>query len=310
MSAQRRVAVGATLFNKAAYFEDAVESLLAQTYRDFTLVLLDDASTDETPAIARRFADADDRVVFVRNEERVGMLENWRRAYYLAKEATPGLEYFAWGSDHDVWEPRFLERLVAELDSDPSIVLAYPRSTRIDDHGAVIREHRTTLDTVGIRSPLRRVFLASSQMVAGNIVYGLIRAEALEHAAVFRDVMYPDRLLVPELAVAGGFRFVPEQLWQRRFEWRDDRASRQRRAFWPGVAPWHAWLPAWVTHAVVLLRAHGPRAAGWYVAGFSVRIAELRRKRLRKRIVRRKRRLRAAAGRAARAVGIRRRRTT
>jgi glycosyltransferase involved in cell wall biosynthesis len=310
MSAQRRVAVGATLYNKAEYLTEAVESLLGQTYRDFTLVLMDDASTDETPAIARRFAEGDDRVTFVRNERRVGMLENWRRAYRLAKDATPGLEYFAWGSDHDVWEPRFLERLVAALDGDPAIALAYPRSVRIDEQGALVREHGTTLDTVGIPSPLRRLYLTSSRMVAGNVVYGLIRTEMLERACVFRDVMYPDRLLVAELALHGTHRHVPELLWRRRFEWRDDRPARQRAAFWPSGAPWHARLPAWVPHAALLGRLYGPRAGAAYAAGVSVRIAELRRKRLRKRIIRRRRLLRAAAGRAARTVGVRRRRAT
>ena len=310
MSAHRRVAVGATLYNKAEYLSIAVESLLAQTYEDFVLVLLDDASTDGTPSIARRYAEGDDRVVFVRNEERAGMLENWRRAYRLAKDATPGLEYFAWGSDHDIWEPRFLEALVAELDGDPSIVLAYPHSIRIDGQGVPVREHDTTLDTHAVHSPLRRVFLTSSRMVAGNVVYGLIRADALERAAVFRNVIAPDRLLIAELALRGSCRHVPELLWRRRFEWRDHRTDRQQAAFWPRGAPWYALLPAWVPHTAILSRAYGLRAAAAYAAGISLHVAKRRRKRLRKWAIRRQRRVRAAVGRAARAIGVRRRGTT
>jgi glycosyltransferase involved in cell wall biosynthesis len=310
VAAHRRVAVGATLHNKAEYLPAAIDSLLAQTYRDYTLVLLDDASTDDTPAIARRYADADDRVVFIRNETRVGMIENWRRAYHHAKNVTPDLEYFAWGSDHDLWEPHFLERLVATLDDDPSVVLAYPRSIRVDEEGGVIREHGTTLDTSGIPSGVRRLFLVSGQMVAGNVVYGLIRADALERAQVFRDVMYPDRLLVSELALHGAHRHVTELLWSRRFEWRDDRPARQRAGLWPAGAPWHAHLPAWISHVAVLGRAYGPRAAAAYGAGIAVRIGALWRKRGRKRLIRRKRHLRATAGRAARALGLRGRRTT
>jgi glycosyltransferase involved in cell wall biosynthesis len=306
MSAQRRVALGATLYNQAEYLAEAVESLLGQTFRDFTLVLVDDASTDETPSIARRFADADDRVVFVRNERRIGMLENWRRAHLIAKEATPELEYYAWASDHDVWEPLFLERLVAALDADPATVLAYPRSARVDEHGSFIREHRTTLETVGIASPHRRIQLVSSEMVAGNVVYGLIRADALERVGVFRSVLYPDRLLVAELALHGAHRHVEELLWQRRSEVRDGRLDRQRAALWPAGAPWHAHLPAWTSHAAILGREYGPRAAAAYVAGVSMRVAHIRGRRLRKRTITGKRRLRATAGRLARAAGVRR----
>lgn len=306
MSAHRRVAVGTTLFNRSAYLEEAVSSLLAQTYEDFTLALVDDASTDDTEAVARRLAATDDRVVYVRNEHRLGMLGTWRRAYTVSKEHTPALEYFAWGSDHDLWQPGFLERLVAAMDEDPAIVLAYPRSARIDEHGAVVREHKTTLDTVGVSSPIRRLYLVSSEMVAGNAVYGLIRADALERSGIFRDVLYPDRLLVAELAIHGAHRHVPARLWSRRFEVRDGRLDRQRAALWPDGAPWHARLPAWMPHAAVLTRTYGPRAGVTYTRGVAVRVAELRGKRLRKRVVRRKRKLRTTAGRLARAVGVRR----
>jgi glycosyltransferase involved in cell wall biosynthesis len=306
MSAQRRVAVGATLYNRAEYLPEAIESLLGQTYADFTLVLVDDASTDETPSIARRFAENDDRVVFIRNEHRIGMLENWRRPYALAKEVTSRLEYFAWASDHDIWDPRFLERLVAALDENPAIVLAYPRSARVDEHGSVIREHKTTVDTVGIASPHRRLYLVSSGMVAGNVVYGLIRTDALERVGVFRSVLYPDRLLVAELALHGAHRYVGELLWQRRFEVRDGQLDRQRAALWPEGAPWHARLPAWTSHAAILGREYGPRAAAAYTAGVSMRFAHIRGKRLRKRTIRGRRRLRATAGRLARATGVRR----
>lgn len=305
MSAHRRVAVGATLFNRSTYLEQTVSSLLGQTHEDFTLALVDDASTDDTEAIARRLARSDDRIAYVRNERRLGMLGTWRLAYRVAKDHTPGLEYFAWGSDHDLWEPEFLERLVAAMDEDPSIVLAYPRSARIDEHGAVVREHKTALDTVGVSSPIRRLYLVSSEMVAGNVVYGLIRAETLERAGVFRDVLYPDRLLVAELALHGAHRHVPELLWRRRFEVRDGRVDRQRAALWPGGAPWRARLPAWIPHAAVLAHIYGPRAGATYARGVAVRVAELRGKRLRKRVVRRKRKLRATAGRLARAAGVR-----
>lgn len=306
VSTHRRVAVGATLFNRSAYLEEAVSSLLAQTYEDFTLALVDDASTDDTEAIARRLARSDDRIVYVRNERRLGMLGSWRLAYRVAKDHTPSLEYFAWASDHDVWDPRFLERLVAAMDEDPSVVLAYPRSARIDEHGAFVREHRNALDTIGISDPIRRLYRVSSEMVAGNVVYGLMRADALERAAVFRDVLYPDRLLVAELALRGAHRHVPELLWHRRFEVRDGRLDRQRAALWPDGAPWYARLPAWMPHAAVLARLYGPRAGATYARGVALRVAELRGKRLRKRVVRRKRKLRASAGRMARAAGVRR----
>ena len=70
-----RVVIGATLYNHAAELPEALESILTQTYRDFALVLVDDASTDDTPAIAQRYAETDDRVCYERNERRLGTMQ-------------------------------------------------------------------------------------------------------------------------------------------------------------------------------------------------------------------------------------------
>ena len=53
-----RVIIGSPLFNHAKDFPEAIESILSQTFTDFALVLVDDCSTDETPAIAREYAGA------------------------------------------------------------------------------------------------------------------------------------------------------------------------------------------------------------------------------------------------------------
>ena len=54
-----RVIIGSPLFNHAKDFREAIESILGQTFTDFALVLVDDCSTDETPAIAREYAALD-----------------------------------------------------------------------------------------------------------------------------------------------------------------------------------------------------------------------------------------------------------
>ena len=107
-----RVVIGAILFNHADELREALESVLAQTYEDFALLLVDDQSTDETPAIAGEYAALDARVTYIRNAERLGMIGNSVRAFDLARERHPDAEYFAWSSDHDLWHPRWLQQMV------------------------------------------------------------------------------------------------------------------------------------------------------------------------------------------------------
>jgi Glycosyl transferase family 2 len=255
-----RAVIAAPLYSKADYLPRSIESLLAQTEGDFALLLVDDCSTDATQAVAERYAASDPRVTYHRNPERLGMIANKRRCYQLARERFPDLHYFAWGTDHDIWRPGWLEELTAALDEYPEAVLAYPRNVRIDGDGNVVREP-WVCDTLGQKSARRRVQRVCYGINAGTIVYGLYRAQALERAAVMRFVLNPDRLLMLELAAQGEFVQVPQVLWERRFVGLATTA-RQRAAFFPRGAPLSTRIPSWITHASVFLWTYAIRAAG------------------------------------------------
>jgi glycosyltransferase involved in cell wall biosynthesis len=252
------VVMGLPLYNRVDYLPEALDSLLAQTYRDFALVLVDDRSSDRTEEVARRYAARDRRIVYYQNKARLGMIGNWRRCFELARELYPGSRYFAWGSDHDVWDPRWMACLVAELEHHPEVVLAYPLNLRISETGEPIKGP-FTFDTFGVPSGLGRLRVALDGMSAGNMVYGLMRADAMARAGVFRHVMVPDRLLLAELSLYGQFKQVPEVLWRRRFGGLYS-AQRQRAAFFPDGAPLYSYLPWSIEHSASLawqLGAHG-----------------------------------------------------
>jgi glycosyltransferase involved in cell wall biosynthesis len=257
-SAAPRVIFGAPVYNAAPYLEEALGSLLAQTERDLRVVLIDDASTDGTAEMAAAIAARDERVSLHRNAVRVGMLENTRRAWAVARTAWPATPHWALGSDHDLWAPTWLEQLLDALERRPAAVLAYPRSCRIDSDGRVIPGLRTwRCETAGEADPWRRLRRAYRCMTAGDMIYGLFRAEALDRVGTYKPVLVPDRLLLAELALEGEFVQVPEILWQRRFVGLAD-LERQRRAFWPDGAPVHArQVPWWLTHAAVVAWKRG-----------------------------------------------------
>ncbi len=257
MTAPARAVVGIPLYNGAAHLDEALGSLLGQTDKRLALVLVDDASEDATADIARACAASDERVAFFRNERRLGLVDNWRRAFDLARELHPDTEFFAWGSDHDVWHPRWLQALGAELDAVPSAVLAYPLTVRVAPDGEPV-QRPWRFETRGRADPARRLMAAAAGMVAGDMVYGLFRARALADAGPFPRTLLPDRLLLSELALRGEFVQVQEALWQRRMTARST-IKRQRRLLFGGRPPRHAYLPWWFAHAQRLAR--GPRLA-------------------------------------------------
>ncbi|MBI2828463.1 MAG: putative sugar O-methyltransferase [Acidobacteria bacterium] len=245
------VGIGATLFNRAHYLREALDSLLTQTYRNFRLVLVDDASSDHTEAIAGEYAARDPRVRYVRHSERQGMVASWRHAFEEAT-AEASVRYFAWASDHDRWDPRWLETLVEAMEADPNLVLAYPFTRRLDADGRLLDKPPRLFETRGLTSLDERWLHVSREHVAsGDMVYGLMRPEAVRDAGIFRDVMCPDRLLVAELALCGQFRQVPEELWFRR-QFEEASVARQRTSLFAGRMPRGRWLPPWLQHGRTL----------------------------------------------------------
>jgi Glycosyl transferase family 2 len=251
-----RVVLGMTLYNNARHLPDAAASLLAQSYRNFALVMLDDASSDETPAVAQTLAAVDERIRYVRHDERAGMIPTWREVVQIATRDFPSAEYFAWVSDHDRWRSQWLARLVEALDANPSLVLAYPMTQRMEPDGTPVEKDLRMFQTVGLTDVRDRWREFCRRGIgSGDMVYGLVRVPALRTAGIFRDVMNPDRLLIAELTLQGPIAQVQEPLWVRR---RSAVASiaRQRSTLMAGSPPaWFAWPPT-LQHAYVITREY------------------------------------------------------
>jgi glycosyltransferase involved in cell wall biosynthesis len=260
MSADPRVVFGMPAYNRPDRLAQTLEPLLAQTCDDFALVIVDDRPTPEVKAIVDMYAALHPRITYEPNPVRLGMVGNWRKAFERSRALYPRSEYFAWVSDHDVWHPRWLEMLTAALDADPRLVLAYPQVYRVYANNDR-RRISDVVETAGMSRPEDRLVRAAVGMTAGNAIYGLFRARALEQAGVFRGVLLPDRQLIVELSLLGEFKHVPELLWYREvaggFSYK-----RQRQMFFPGGAPLHTHLPPILQHFGVLLWDLGVRGRG------------------------------------------------
>lgn len=251
------VVLGMTLYNNARHLPEAIDSLLAQTFSDFRLVLLDDASTDDTETIARSYVAKDSRVRYFRHDIRRAMIATWYEVAEIAQREYPSAPYFAWVSDHDRWHPTWLERLSAELDGDQGAVLAYPITRRMSQDGQEAEKGPRLFDTAAFpKLPERWHYFCRHGVGAGDMVYGLIRTDALRKAGIFRKVLRPDRLLMAELTLQGRIRQVPEILWFRR-QSNGTSVQRQRHTLvLPGEEPKWFSTPPWLQHTVALWDAY------------------------------------------------------
>src|SRR5690349_16638091 len=88
-----RVSVGVPVRNGERFLVETLESLLAQTYTDFELIISDNASTDNTEAICREYAARDPRVRYYRSPQDVGLANNYNSLFARSEG-----DYFKWAA--------------------------------------------------------------------------------------------------------------------------------------------------------------------------------------------------------------------
>ena len=244
-----RVTIGLPIYNGLNYLAETMDSLLAQTFRDFELVISDNASTDGTEAICRDYAARDPRVRYHRNEVNVGASANYNRTFELGRG-----QYFKWAAHDDLLAPTFLERCVAALDRDPAVVLAYTQAKAIDDKGQVVKvypgKHHFNAPTP--RERFYEFVLDPHPVVA---VFGLMRREALARTRLIGQYAGSDRPLLSEMSLLGKFHEVPEHLFFYRFHeeqsWGGNKSAQAQQAWYDPRRAGKVTFPQWR-----LLREH------------------------------------------------------
>lgn len=134
-----RITVHVPAYNYGRFLGDALDSLLAQTCTDWEAIVIDDASTDDTPAVVARYDDP--RFRFIHHDVNRGHVATYNEGIDLARA-----EYFVILSADDRYHPTFLERTLACFDAHPEVVLAYSDYEVIDERGEVRGTATMTLD--------------------------------------------------------------------------------------------------------------------------------------------------------------------
>lgn len=224
------VSLGLPVYNGENFLRAALDSILAQTYARWELILSDNGSTDTTPRICAEYAARDGRIRYYRHPFNMGASRNFNFTFDLARGPL-----FRWTAHDDVCHPELLERCVAAMLAHPEAVLCHPRTRVIGPDGAPLHD-----DPVRLRTDSPLVEQRFHDLICLDHscfqVFGLIRTALLGRTPLLGAFVGADRNLLAELSLIGPFHEIPETLFFRR-----DHPHTSTRQF-PGAKERLAWF--------------------------------------------------------------------
>lgn len=121
------------VYNGAVFLQSSIESCLAQTYTNWELIIIDDASSDDTPALAAVQAAGDKRIVVFRHEINRGLPSALNSGFRRARG-----EYLTWTSHDNDYRPHALERMFTYLQANPEVAMVYADYEVMDEGGCPV----------------------------------------------------------------------------------------------------------------------------------------------------------------------------
>ncbi|MEH2216754.1 MAG: glycosyltransferase family 2 protein [Nostoc sp.] len=203
---QPRLSIGLPVYNGEKFIKEAIDSLLAQTFEDFELIISDNASTDKTEEICRAYAEKDKRICYYRNDQNIGCARNFNRVFKLSSG-----EYFKWAAYDDLHAPDFIKKCVEVLDQDPSIILCHSQTYFIDEEGSFLQNYNIKLKADALKPHKRFNELLTKHLCYQ--CYGVIRSNALRMIPQMGGYGNADGILLLRLGILGRFYEIPEYLF-------------------------------------------------------------------------------------------------
>jgi glycosyltransferase involved in cell wall biosynthesis len=227
------VSVGLPVRNGEHRLTGVVKSVLGQDHENIELIISDNASTDGTEEVCRELARGDSRIVYVRQPENVGLLNNFIAAMRRANGT-----FYRWVGDDDWLAPTCVSRCLEAYAADERLVLV---TTQVNFVGVDGTTQSAPYKGSGLSSddPADRFVewlrLLNSSYLVMDPLYGLMRRSAIANIPR-KNMLREDQIFAAKLALAGPWAHVQEVLAQR--GWADETRPRLARRL--GVPVWQA----------------------------------------------------------------------
>ena len=208
------VSIGMPVYNGERFLNEALDSLLAQDYVNFELIISDNASTDETQEICLKYTARDKRVRYYRSKMNMGAAWNFNRVFELSSG-----DYFMWASHDDLWDPRYIEVCLEGFKLSDKVILSGTMCRSIFETGELmfIDQGFSTigLDPASRFKHYKRIIHGGNHI--GGIFYGIYKRSALSKVMPAKKLVGNDHVILAGLCFQGEFFTANEVLFVKRF---------------------------------------------------------------------------------------------
>lgn len=204
------IVIGLPVYNGENFLEQAIASILSQSFTDFQLLISDNASTDATEAICRHYLKQDSRIKYHRHPNNTGAVPNFNFVFQPGKAP-----YFKWAAHDDILEPDYLRQCIDILERDPTLVIAHCPAFEIDASGRKTKTYDDVNLTLNAVNPSER-FWRLIWTDHFSEIFGVMRSQTIADTKLYGSYVGSDRNFFAEILLRGNIGYGKERLFCRR----------------------------------------------------------------------------------------------
>lgn len=201
------VSIGLPVYNGQNFLEKTLKCLISQSYKDLEIIISDNASTDQTGKICKKYALLDNRIVYLRNKINKGASWNYNNVFYNSKG-----EYFKWAAHDDLFSKKYIEECIDVLNRNPSAILCHSKVLEIDENENFIKPYNSC-KIFENKNPVKRLLECICYPPSMCAVFGVFRSSILKKTRLIGNYSSSDRTLLGEIALRGPIIEIPKYLF-------------------------------------------------------------------------------------------------
>jgi len=200
------ICVGVSTFNGEKTLNRTLTSLEEQSFKNFSVFISDDGSTDKTVDIIKKFCDKNKNFFYEVNKKNKGMIENYNNIFLKSNS-----EYFTWVDQDDYREKNYLYDCYNKIkkNKDASLVFA---KTGVRNKKNNLLMHINTINSISKEKDVKKRYKNLLINFHDTIIYSLIRSNSLKKTKLWTNINGSANRLIFELALQGEFLQVDKLL--------------------------------------------------------------------------------------------------